>query len=147
MTEPPFSALRRQPALASVRGAIDQPVAADQPAVLLVGEADAVQPREHVLPELGAMPHRFARLAPHDFTRQPRGPARAIGQLGHAQERIDERVVDLDLVEAPPLSAVAGAGDVALEARRNRLDRKSTRLNSSHLVISYAVFCLKKKNK
>src|SRR5256885_10875127 len=26
------------------------------------------------------------------------------------------------------------------------LDRKSTRLNSSHLVISYAVFCLKKKN-
>src|SRR5256885_3328808 len=31
-------------------------------------------------------------------------------------------------------------------ARRNR-DRKSTRLNSSHLVISYAVFCLKKKNR
>src|SRR2546426_7130180 len=27
-----------------------------------------------------------------------------------------------------------------------REDRKSTRLNSSHLVISYAVFCLKKKN-
>src|ERR1022692_5281452 len=27
-----------------------------------------------------------------------------------------------------------------------RRDRKSTRLNSSHLVISYAVFCLKKKN-
>src|SRR5256885_9881103 len=27
----------------------------------------------------------------------------------------------------------------------NPLDRKSTRLNSSHLVISYAVFCLKKK--
>src|SRR5256885_12805838 len=29
--------------------------------------------------------------------------------------------------------------------RRGRQDRKSTRLNSSHLVISYAVFCLKKK--
>src|SRR5436853_7469083 len=28
-----------------------------------------------------------------------------------------------------------------------RLDRKSTRLNSSHLGISYAVFCLKKKKK
>src|SRR5258708_22606092 len=27
----------------------------------------------------------------------------------------------------------------------NRLDRKSTRLNSSHQIISYAVFCLKKK--
>src|SRR5256885_12208148 len=30
-------------------------------------------------------------------------------------------------------------------ARIQELDRKSTRLNSSHLVISYAVFCLKKK--
>src|SRR2546426_8224942 len=28
-----------------------------------------------------------------------------------------------------------------------KIDRKSTRLNSSHLVISYAVFCLKKKKK
>src|SRR5256885_13040665 len=34
-----------------------------------------------------------------------------------------------------PAGGVAGAG----------ADRKSTRLNSSHLVISYAVFCLKKK--
>src|SRR5947208_10340163 len=31
--------------------------------------------------------------------------------------------------------------------RRHVLDRKSTRLNSSHQIISYAVFCLKKKNK
>src|SRR5438034_8500127 len=30
---------------------------------------------------------------------------------------------------------------------RNEKDRKSTRLNSSHTVISYAVFCLKKKKK
>src|SRR3712207_7238633 len=30
--------------------------------------------------------------------------------------------------------------------RRGRLDRKSTRLNSSYANISYAVFCLKKKN-
>src|SRR5256885_12719135 len=35
-----------------------------------------------------------------------------------------------------PLEVGDGTGD---------LDRKSTRLNSSHLVISYAVFCLKKK--
>src|SRR5256885_10961662 len=45
-------------------------------------------------------------------------------------------------------------GDAALsfyrrhgETGRETRDRKSTRLNSSHLVISYAVFCLKKKNK
>src|SRR5256885_11715533 len=35
------------------------------------------------------------------------------------------------------------AGPIARQAARP--DRKSTRLNSSHLVISYAVFCLKKK--
>src|SRR5256885_11297282 len=39
------------------------------------------------------------------------------------------------------LEVVRRAADVG-----NILDRKSTRLNSSHLVISYAVFCLKKKN-
>src|SRR5437588_4138665 len=36
-------------------------------------------------------------------------------------------------------------GEVGLQ--REHEDRKSTRLNSSHTVISYAVFCLKKKNK
>src|SRR5256885_8056008 len=35
----------------------------------------------------------------------------------------------------------------ALSRAKAAADRKSTRLNSSHLVISYAVFCLKKKNK
>src|SRR5256885_10394407 len=39
----------------------------------------------------------------------------------------------------------AGAGDAAALQRIAPRDRKSTRLNSSHLVISYAVFCLKKK--
>src|SRR2546426_5306779 len=34
---------------------------------------------------------------------------------------------------------------VVVEMDRPERDRKSTRLNSSHLVISYAVFCLKKK--
>src|SRR5687768_18004112 len=34
-----------------------------------------------------------------------------------------------------------------LAAHRGRRDRKSTRLNSSHGYISYAVFCLKKKKK
>src|SRR5947209_15665191 len=34
-----------------------------------------------------------------------------------------------------------------LQGALDRLDRKSTRLNSSHANISYAVFCLKKKNK
>src|SRR5437773_9470454 len=33
-----------------------------------------------------------------------------------------------------------------VHVQRKRSDRKSTRLNSSHITISYAVFCLKKKN-
>src|SRR5256885_12955589 len=40
----------------------------------------------------------------------------------------------------------SGSTDVVITPW-NGLDRKSTRLNSSHLVISYAVFCLKKKKK
>src|SRR5947207_8544779 len=44
------------------------------------------------------------------------------------------------------LSAFFTLGQV-LPTHRLGQDRKSTRLNSSHTVISYAVFCLKKKNK
>src|SRR5690606_41911099 len=35
---------------------------------------------------------------------------------------------------------------IRMQGRRGRRDRKSTRLNSSHVKISYAVFCLKKKS-
>src|SRR5256885_3185088 len=36
-------------------------------------------------------------------------------------------------------------GNLGVHSLEELIDRKSTRLNSSHLVISYAVFCLKKK--
>src|SRR5437879_8833033 len=39
------------------------------------------------------------------------------------------------------------AGEAVAVPQGVRVDRKSTRLNSSHRCISYAVFCLKKKNK
>src|SRR5437870_9205908 len=42
-------------------------------------------------------------------------------------------------------AALIEEGDLAREGAC--LDRKSTRLNSSHVAISYAVFCLKKKKK
>src|SRR2546426_6697910 len=51
------------------------------------------------------------------------------------------RRADLDPLKL--LTPVAATGRVSLYVLT---DRKSTRLNSSHLVISYAVFCLKKKN-
>src|SRR5688572_31237400 len=43
--------------------------------------------------------------------------------------------------------AGGGAGHRSSAVRLRLTDRKSTRLNSSHSQISYAVFCLKKKNK
>src|SRR5438034_6444505 len=46
------------------------------------------------------------------------------------------------------LTADQAAGlSAKLDAALASIDRKSTRLNSSHTVISYAVFCLKKKKK
>src|SRR2546426_8119608 len=44
-------------------------------------------------------------------------------------------------------SGIATIGSQAESCSTASTDRKSTRLNSSHLVISYAVFCLKKKKK
>src|SRR5438309_4419541 len=44
--------------------------------------------------------------------------------------------------------AIAGTGFIAATGASGKFqDRKSTRLNSSHSSISYAVFCLKKKNR
>src|SRR5690242_21553097 len=46
----------------------------------------------------------------------------------------------------PPAAGERGQQHLAA-GRRRRQDRKSTRLNSSHMSISYAVFCLKKKKR
>src|SRR5256885_2644339 len=66
---------------------------------------------------------------------------REIGQdpcpAEHARGRID-RVPD---------EAIGARCDELTAGEVRGRDRKSTRLNSSHLVISYAVFCLKKKKK
>src|SRR5690606_41938928 len=50
------------------------------------------------------------------------------------------RVPDFPLVKNPELHPASRSGSTSTP-----LDRKSTRLNSSHVKISYAVFCLKKK--
>src|SRR5260221_8777188 len=49
------------------------------------------------------------------------------------------------VMPAPAITAVEA--DSEADSERGVRDRKSTRLNSSHTVISYAVFCLKKKNR
>src|SRR4051812_49690136 len=54
---------------------------------------------------------------------------------------------DRPLRRRPDAPARTAAGADAEEDDRHPEDRKSTRLNSSHMSISYAVFCLKKKKK
>src|SRR5256885_8460774 len=67
------------------------------------------------------------------------------GLLGGGEPgRLDQHAIGpgRQMVEAEPPLTVRGGLERRPPAVR---DRKSTRLNSSHLVISYAVFCLKKK--
>src|SRR2546430_2819442 len=60
-------------------------------------------------------------------------------------DRLDEDPLGSHRVEDPD-GIERGQGEAAgVAPRRHRTDRKSTRLNSSHSQISYAVFCLKKK--
>src|SRR5256885_4043877 len=59
---------------------------------------------------------------------------------------LDEHPRTANIILEKAVSA-ARAREAARKARDLTRDRKSTRLNSSHLVISYAVFCLKKKKK
>src|SRR5437868_9089589 len=69
----------------------------------------------------------------------------ALGALrvdARSQQELGALLLDLDFVGDRPRQLTLGA------LYRDRLtveDRKSTRLNSSHVSISYAVFCLKKK--
>src|SRR2546430_8155934 len=61
---------------------------------------------------------------------------------GNAREHAEFSLADVDL-RAPVLHPPTVRDFMAFEEQ----DRKSTRLNSSHSQISYAVFCLKKKKK
>src|SRR4051794_41616472 len=75
------------------------------------------------------------------------------GQLDHGtpQPRVPALRDALLAVDAPALPRARGqariGGDLAAVVEAAEQDRKSTRLNSSHPSISYAVFCLKKKKK
>src|SRR5258708_24157512 len=77
---------------------------------------------------------------------------RSVLHPGRCALLVDHRV-ELLLQVLPEPGAVEDVGraraDAELEVAHldaDLLDRKSTRLNSSHQIISYAVFCLKKKN-
>src|SRR3989454_2745250 len=94
----------------------------------------------------------MADVGPHDEP-SPMGRLRErLDELRRAWERGAGGLVfhELDPREQPTPPHVAHVGQLgegSEAALQDSADRKSTRLNSSHLVISYAVFCLKKKKK
>src|SRR5438445_13866611 len=112
------------------------------------------------------------KILPEEFSRDPDRVARfqreaevlaslnhpniaAIYDLGEAE---NSRFLVLEFVEGETLAERIGRGPIPVEDALNiarsicealeaAQDRKSTRLNSSHANISYAVFCLKKKKR
>src|SRR5256885_14527632 len=78
------------------------------------------------LEELGPIFVKFGQVL---STRSDLMPPDVAEELARLQDRV------------PPFDSQIAVDTI------ERADRKSTRLNSSHLVISYAVFCLKKKKK
>src|SRR5688500_5620478 len=84
----------------------------------------------------------------------PSSPTRRSSDLGDAGgSLVAARVIIGITVGRPPPGQLPQPAHLAVPGRDREVgqvgggqDRKSTRLNSSHLVISYAVFCLKKNN-
>src|SRR2546430_5139957 len=62
---------------------------------------------------------------------------------GHTRDQVEQVRGRIGVDFFP---GIGGFVIVAMKTREKEKDRKSTRLNSSHSQISYAVFCLKKKN-
>src|ERR1039457_7432746 len=88
---------------------------------------------------------QLAQLSPKPLSGQSHGTAPLVSV------NLRGRVTKIDTITGPSQSALTVfplpfCPGTAPQPTPN-LDRKSTRLNSSHLVISYAVFCLKKTNR
>src|SRR5437773_3678237 len=101
---------------------------------------------------------RYAVRPPEPVLRRVLSAARAPRQVGHVVlfRHLTRRAIGLPVQGQP--TAAGGSGQVGAAVAANPIDRqpfqgrpsvgdrKSTRLNSSHITISYAVFCLKKKS-
>src|SRR5437588_5227746 len=59
----------------------------------------------------------------------------------------EEAIAEMDALDQIGDTVIKSVAAYFAEDHNRGIDRKSTRLNSSHTVISYAVFCLKKKKK
>src|SRR3989440_7672245 len=82
-----------------------------------------------------------------DFDGLKHGDNLARQRLDHEKNAIDREVKKSFEQAAWLAESVFDAAQIGIEEEFKKIDRKSTRLNSSHDQISYAVFCLKKKKK
>src|SRR5207249_6917235 len=90
--------------------------------------------------------HSFPTRRSSDLERQDEDHRPELQRARHTGQRRQERDRLEPCARRPRTRAACAAG--GRSKRRSRSpgpDRKSTRLNSSHVSISYAVFCLKKK--
>src|SRR5207249_6666498 len=102
--------------------------------------------------EAGAVLFAWIAIEPHRFDREVRGRGRRRSRAAHRRRACDRggpAPVPRDVHNRCPPGDRAGLLPRAPDRERRGMepDRKSTRLNSSHVSISYAVFCLKKKKK
>src|SRR3712207_8723035 len=81
----------------------------------------------------GALPNPFVKEGHRPFL------------LGHAVDIAARRACGIGIAEHFDIAAQRNSAELPSSADTVSKDRKSTRLNSSHANISYAVFCLKKK--
>src|SRR6266498_2245824 len=101
--------------------------------------------RLSVLAQLGIVPRTLDRPSGHSDVAEPASVQPGVNAAGR-----DQFVVTAALDDAPPVEhedrlGALGGRQPMRDGDRRPADRKSTRLNSSHVRISYAVFCLKKK--
>src|SRR5699024_11960168 len=91
--------------------------------------------------------HSFPTRRSSDLISTTSGPLRAVNC---SRTSGSARATVASSLRAPTggiRSQMPSSGDSSIRPAEINRDRKSTRLNSSHVSISYAVFCLKKKNK
>src|SRR6266508_6247676 len=89
----------------------------------------------------------LAMVSLHPEHAKPRGLDAVVERGGNRQPQHPARIGGIDHAVVPQARAGVVRMPFALvllpQRRLERRDRKSTRLNSSHVAISYAVFCLK----
>src|SRR5258708_30130227 len=123
--------------------------------LLMEGDAQRLASPAHARPIGCQKCDVIYRSASVEFFNRPLSEvvAQSFGRAGIHSDQMHDSKLRLLIVGVQPNSreierwtkADAKLQHVAVEAPR--ADRKSTRLNSSHQIISYAVFCLKKKTK